>query len=145
MLLRSVVICFAVWVAVPVAALASDPYLLGLFEPMPAALDRARLMAELERLPGQHLVIVHNRRSAIGMFDWVYNEPDPDQAKVIWARDMGKQANEQLVRRYHQRRIWYVDQDDGIRRLRPYPDDVFPLDPTRTLNVASNQAVATDR
>jgi hypothetical protein len=112
---------------------------------MPAALDRARLMAELERLAGQHLVIVHNRRSAIGMFDWVYNEPDPDQAKVIWARDMGKQVNEQLVRRYHQRRIWYVDQDDGIRRLRPYPDDVFPLDPTRTLNVASNQAVATDR
>lgn len=145
MLARSVVICFATWVALPVVALASDPYVLGLFEPMPAALDRARLIAQLQRLPGQHLVIVHNHRSAIGMYDWVYNDPDPDQAKIIWARDMGKQANAELVRYYSERRIWFVDQDDGIRQLRPYPGDALPLDPTRTLNVASSQALATGR
>ena len=138
MMVRSAIVIVALWTLVPTAAIAVNPENIGLFSPMPPTFDRSRLLAELERMPGQHLVIVHNRRSADGLFDWVFNEPDIDDAKVIWARDMGP-ANEELVRYYADRHIWIVDEDDKVMRLHPYDSQENELDPARILHVASNQ------
>ncbi len=145
MLAKSVVLCFALWVMVPAAVKAFNPYMLGVYEEMPSNVDRVRLQDQLESKPGQHILLVHNRLSASGLFDWVYNEPDLNTAKIIWARDMGEEANEQLIRAYPNRQVWIVDQDDGLRRLTPYQSHVEETDPVRILNVAANQPVADRR
>jgi hypothetical protein len=82
---------------------------------------------------------VHNCRSAGGLFDWVYNQPDLAKAKVIWARDMGEAANRELIRAYPNRQVWIVDQDDGLRRLTPYHERLEQADPSEILNLAANR------
>ena len=76
---------------------------------VPKEVDRARIQAQLSRLPGQHLVIVHYSRRDVPSVEWVYNRADIDGSKVVWARDMGLAANQELLRYYATRRIWYVD------------------------------------
>jgi len=121
---RAAVLVILAWSVFPLAQHMIDPWLLThtpLVRLLPQ-LDRARLQAELERTSGQHLVIVHNRLSATGAQDWVYNEPDLDHAKIVWARDMGPEKNQELLLYFHNRQIWFVDQDDGIMRLTAYQE-----------------------
>jgi hypothetical protein len=145
MLVRAAVVCFALWTVVPLGQRALNPYQLGGNETMPTTFDRSRVRTQLQHKPGRHLVLVHNHRSATGLYDWVYNEPDLQQAKIIWARDMGQEANQELIDAYPDRQVWIVDQDDGLMRLTPYENHVEETDPTRILNVAANQPVADSR
>lgn len=55
------------------------------------------------------------------MEEWVYNRADIDAAKVIWARDMGKDRNEELLAYFKDRRIWLLEADAPTRRLEQYP------------------------
>ena len=86
---RAVVITFLAWLAVPLTAMALNPYSLGLYQVMPSGLDRARIAAQLQQTDGQHLVLVRTRDSDPGLYDWVYNSADIEHSKIIWARDMG--------------------------------------------------------
>jgi hypothetical protein len=54
---------------------------------------------------GNHLVFVRYPPAADGQGDWVYNEPDIDASRIVWARDMGD-ANVRLIRYYPQRQPW---------------------------------------
>jgi hypothetical protein len=120
MLVRAAVFVICCWSLVPLAGKIMDPYMSIDYGHRPPEIERARVLALLERTPGQHIVIVHARRSYIPAQDWVYNEPDIDAAKVIWARDMGTEGNEELLRYYPNRRVWLVDPYDGINRLEAY-------------------------
>ena len=119
---RAIVLVMALWMPVTLGEKLFNPYLLQINEAylLPQAFDRARLEAQLERTPGLHLVIVHNRQSHTGSDDWIYNRSDIDHAKVVWARDMGPEKNEELLRYFANRRVWLVDQNDGIMRLTAY-------------------------
>ena len=82
---------------------------------------RARMLAELQSEPGQQLVLVrysadHNFRT-----EWVYNRADIDASKVVWARDMGPQANAELLNYYRDRRVWLIDADLSPPRISAYP------------------------
>jgi hypothetical protein len=70
--------------------------------------DREPLLRKLEAEPGQHLVIVHYDLTSYDTFEWVYNDPDIDRAKVIFARDMGDEKNQELLNYYPDRRVWRV-------------------------------------
>ena len=122
MMFRAVILIVLAWIPFPLGNLISNPYLLddNSEQHLLPELDRARLQSQLERLPGQHLVIVHNRRGWTGHQDWVYNKPDIDHAKIVWARDMGAEKNEELLGYFAGRRVWMVDQNDGIMRLNAY-------------------------
>jgi hypothetical protein len=86
-------------------------------------LERARVLAQLEQEPGRHLVIV--RYSAAHRFyrEWVYNHADIDASKVIWAHDMGREQNEELLNYFQGRRIWLVEADLAPPRLSAYPTE----------------------
>ena len=82
---------------------------------------RAAIVRQLDATPGRHVVFV---RYAAG-FDldreWVFNGANIDSQKIVWARDMGPQQNQELVDYYRGRKFWEVEADHNVR-LRPYSD-----------------------
>jgi hypothetical protein len=83
--------------------------------------DRAPMLAQLEREPGRHLVIVRYSAAHPPELEWVYNRADIDGSKVVWARDMGQEQNAELLRYFETRRIWLVEADLTPPRLSAYP------------------------
>ncbi|MGP8243708.1 MAG: hypothetical protein ACLQVN_04215 [Bryobacteraceae bacterium] len=75
-------------------------------------LDRAAVLARLNQLPGLHLVLVKYRPDHVFTYEWVYNEADIDHAKVVWARDLGPEANRQLIQYFSDRHVWTVDAEE---------------------------------
>jgi len=70
--------------------------------------DRAPIAQQLAAIPGDHLVFVSYNLKTYDTFEWVYNEPDIDHARIVWARYMGPARNEELIRYYPNRRVWRV-------------------------------------
>jgi hypothetical protein len=86
-------------------------------------LQRARILDELERDGGGHLVIVRYGPKHSKQNEWVYNEADIDSAKVVWAREMDAAQNRKLLEYFTGRHAWLleVNQDDSPQKLAPYP------------------------
>ena len=59
-------------------------------------LERAMIVGQLQRLPRGSLEIVYSARHNLHE-EWVYNAADIDAAKVVWARDMGIETNQELL------------------------------------------------
>ncbi len=70
--------------------------------------DREPLVRRLNSIQGQNLVIVHYDLKTYDTFEWVYNDPDIDGSRIVFARDMGPEKNAELIRYYSGRRIWRV-------------------------------------
>jgi len=79
---------------------------------------------ELQRLPGQQLVIVHYSPSHIPHEDWINNRADIDASKIVWARDMGDSKNRELLDYFKNRRAWLVNADESPAVLRAYGPSV---------------------
>jgi hypothetical protein len=54
------------------------------------------------------------------VLQWIYNDADIDASRVVWARDMGPQANESLLEYFHDRTIWLVDPNVEPAQLSRY-------------------------
>jgi hypothetical protein len=78
---------------------------------------RAAVMERLYKEDGLHLVIVRYGPGPITpqMETWVHNEADIDSARVVWAHDMGEARNRELTDYFKNRRVWYLNADDGGR------------------------------
>jgi len=94
-------------------------------------LDRADALARVAGQPGDHLVIVRYESGHLSANEWVYNQADLDRARVIWARDMGSAANEELIRYFPQRHVWLAEADLGPPRLLPYVERTDRHPPSR--------------
>lgn len=84
--------------------------------------NRARFQAQLEGLPGRHIVLVRYAPSSSDDpgFAWVYNAADIDQAKIVWAWDMGEPKNRELLDYFKGRHIWIVRLDNRPLKLEAY-------------------------
>ena len=85
-------------------------------------LERAALFLQLRQLPGPQLVIVSYGSHHDVHREWIYNEANIDAAKVVWARDMGKDANRELLQYFRGRIVWSLEGDNSSPRLVPYAD-----------------------
>jgi hypothetical protein len=85
-------------------------------------LERAAILRQLERLPESQLVVVRYGKHHDLDREWVYNEADIDDAKVVWARDMGRSGNQELLDYFRNRKAWVVDGDSPMPQLVPYSD-----------------------
>jgi len=132
---RSIVFALFLWMLVPISERLWNPFAfdnLGTFE-LPKEMDRARLQAQLSRLPGQHLILVHYSARDVPSKEWVYNQADIDHSKIVWARDMGPLANHELLHYYAGRHIWYVDRSKGAL-LMPYDTALSLEHPANSLS-----------
>jgi hypothetical protein len=91
----------------------------------PGNYDRARILKELEALPGSHLVIVRYKPGHDVHTEWVYNKAVIDGAKVVWAREMDSRSDGQLINYFKDRTIWLLEADERPPRLMPYPRDAM--------------------
>src|SRR5579863_6265851 len=83
-------------------------------------LKRAAILQRLDSTPDRHLIIVRYGPEHGSHIEWVYNRADIDDAKVVWARDMGDQQNQELLRYFSNRHTWLLFADESPPRLVPY-------------------------
>ena len=121
MLVRSAVILLFVQCILATGTFVLDPYRLEGPPYLIPEVERARLMSELERIPGEHLVFLHLHFTDRGVFFWIYNEPDVARSRIIWAHDMGDAENRQFMKMYPNRHVWLIDKDNATNRLVAYP------------------------
>ncbi len=82
---------------------------------------RVEVRDALAGQPGQQLVIVRYLPRHIFQEEWVYNEADIDSARVVWARDLGQEQDQELLRYYSNRTAWLLEPDQQPPSLTPYP------------------------
>jgi hypothetical protein len=86
-------------------------------------LKRAAILHQLEAGPDKHLIIVRYGPEHGSHIEWVYNRADIDGAKVAWARDLGEEQNQELLRYFSERRVWVLYADESPPRLEPYREN----------------------
>jgi hypothetical protein len=82
--------------------------------------ERTQIEARLERLSGKQLAIVRYSPDHNPFDEWVYNAPDIDRSKVIWAREMDSANDLELIRYYKDRNVWLVQPDKQPAEISPY-------------------------
>jgi hypothetical protein len=100
---------------------ASDHWAVNWYGPGEFGVARATVEARLERLPGKQLAIVRYSPGHSPLDEWVYNAPDIDHSKVIWAQDMGAAENLDLIHSYKNRTVWLIQPDSHSSEITPYP------------------------
>jgi hypothetical protein len=71
---------------------------------------------------GKHLIIVRHGADYVDRAnETVFNHADIDASQIVWARDMGSKANQELIDYYHgSRKVWLYQPDIGPDKLCPY-------------------------
>jgi hypothetical protein len=93
----------------------------GWYGTRPLGMKRAYVLTQLERYPGRQLVLVRYASTHEPVDEWVYNAPDIDNSKVVWAREMDPDSDRELFRYFKDRRVWLVEPDSNPPRISPYP------------------------
>jgi len=88
--------------------------------PVYSGQKRAVLLRQLEKSPGDQLVLVRYSRHHDPGYEWVYNGADIDGSKVVWARELDRGSNQRLVSYFRNRTVWLVEPDTDAPRLVPY-------------------------
>ena len=84
-------------------------------------LARKRIEDKLDQLPGKQLVIVRYSPDHSSFDEWVYNAPDIDNSKIVWAREMDAENNLELIHYYKDRAVWLVQPNTKSVSVAPYP------------------------
>lgn len=77
---------------------------------------RIAVREELSKTLGKKLVFVRYYPQHLSQDEWVWNAAEIDHARVVWARDLGDEANQEILRYYPDRTAWMLEPD-----FRPLP------------------------
>jgi hypothetical protein len=96
---------------------------------------RILVIRQLARAPGKQLVFVRYWPRHIFQNEWVYNDADLNQSRVVWARDLGDSEDQKLQHYYPGRTAWLLEPDATPPKLahfqaEPVPQKTAPLPPT---------------
>jgi hypothetical protein len=83
--------------------------------------QRHALLEKLRIEPEKSLVLVHYDPDHNPNREWVYNDADLADSKVILAQDMGPEKNKELLDYFRDRKAWLVNADAAKPELEPYP------------------------
>jgi len=90
---------------------------------------RAKVQAMFAKESENILAIVRYRRPHDPWNEWVYNGADIDGSKVVWARDMGSEKNQELLEYFKNRQVWLVEPDGNPPRVSAYSDIPMRIGP----------------
>jgi hypothetical protein len=86
----------------------------------PNETPRDRILAQLAKAGGRHLVIVHYGDRHNPYKEWVYNDANIDGSPVVWARAMDADNDRNLVSYFADRQVWLLEADRVPPVLAPY-------------------------
>jgi hypothetical protein len=81
---------------------------------------RIAINRRLAEAPGKQLVFVRYGPQHL-VQEWVQNGANIDEGRVVWADDLGAEANIQLQRYYPNRKVWLLEADATPPKLVEYP------------------------
>jgi hypothetical protein len=82
---------------------------------------RKQIEDKLNQFPGGQLILVRYAPDHNSLDEWIYNSPDIDHSKIIWAHEMSPAENQELLNYYKDRTVWLIQPDDKPISLSPYP------------------------
>jgi hypothetical protein len=94
---------------------------------------KAVILKRFNELPGRQLVFVRYSGHHDTSNDWIVNAPDPEESKVVVARENGRRSDEDVIRRFPGRQCWMVDADRNPPELRPVEPQSFAENRSRNV------------
>ena len=91
-------------------------------DPAPWNVVRTRIIDDLAKTGGEHLIFVKYLPGHNGHEEWVYNTPEIDKQKVIFVRAMSDLEDRALMRHYAGRQFWLLQPDAS-----PNPLPIIPV------------------
>jgi uncharacterized protein (TIGR03437 family) len=83
------------------------------------AADTPRSKVSQQLSDGKHVVMVRYSRDHIFHYGVVFNDADIDKSQIVWARDLGDAANEEIKHYYGARQFWLYNPDVAADTLVP--------------------------
>jgi hypothetical protein len=84
---------------------------------------REKMINDLSTTQDRHVIFVHYGPEHPRAEEWIYNDADIPNARIIWAHDMGPADNKTLIRQYPGRRLWKLEADVIPQKLMPLTSD----------------------
>jgi hypothetical protein len=81
---------------------------------------KQRVIEELNQDNSKHLVLVKYTKDHFLHEEWVYNGPNLEESKIIWARYLSKQSNDSLKHFFNDRKTWLIQADEAEVKLLEY-------------------------
>jgi hypothetical protein len=81
---------------------------------------RREVAARLASESGMHLVLVHYSPNHDPHAEMIFNSPDIDAQKIVWAFDFGPDADRPLLNYYRGRKVWLARPDGPNPTVEPY-------------------------
>ena len=91
---------------------------------------------------GKHLIVVRYRPWHDFVAQWIYNEPDIDSSRVVWARELGEEQDGKLLRYFHDRKVWLFEPDLTPPQLKPYAGAIIHRNASTVDSAGSGRALA---
>lgn len=95
------------------------------WQPDAWSIHRQRILHELVQTGRDHLILVRYSSKHNFLNEWVYNEPNIDRARVVWAREWNPKEDAHLIEYFKGREVWLLEADRFPYRLQPYPMERF--------------------
>lgn len=74
----------------------------------------------LTDIQGKHVVIVRYAAWHNFFIELIYNKANIDEARIVWARDLGPERNQELLDYYRDRKIWLLEPESPNTMLQLY-------------------------
>ena len=81
---------------------------------------RIEVNRQLAAMKGQLLVFVRYSPHHIYQNEWVWNQADIDRSRIVFARDLGPDKDEQLIHYYPTRKVLLLDPDAPVPQVSSY-------------------------
>ena len=81
---------------------------------------KQKIIDELNQANSKHLILVKYKDDHKLHEEWVYNGPDLDESKILWARHMSEEKNDSLKSYFKDRKSWLIHADDAVVKLLEY-------------------------
>lgn len=112
-------LCLGILLLVAIIGRSSGPLFLTV-NPSDYGYERAKILNAFSSMPNRQIIFVKYGLHHDTNLEWVYNSADIDGSHVVWVRDMGTSANQEVVDYFKGSAFWSMDADVMPVLIEPY-------------------------